>query len=598
MMLQMSRRRAGQFTLVVLLCMGACAYGVRAYCWLAAIGGSADRLPRNEPLFEGLGNHHREITTDSATSQRFFDQGLAFLYGFNHPEAIRSFEAAARNDPNCAMAFWGIAMANGPHINMMTMSKRQVTAATKAIAKATALSLDGRGSAVEQALIGAVNKRYADPSPDDRGPLDQAYADAMRNVWIAFPQDADVGALFAESLLDLRPWGQWTSDGKPQSGTNEAIKTLETVLRKAPSHPHALHLYIHALEASPYPEKADAAADRLRDLAPGNEHLLHVPSHIDIRRGRWMAAILANEKALAADDVYRQITPEPDENRIWMIHDYHMLVYASMMHGESGKAARAITKMMSSLSEGSMRDYARFTDIVLAMPYELKLRFGYWEAMLAEAPPSEAFPIAFALWRYARAVAFAARNEVKKARLEQQAFFVAQRKVMEGSELPKHLGTNVLPVAEKMLEGELLYREGKVPSAITALRDAVSREDKLPYKEPPNWMLHVRHALGAVLLRTGRHNEAEAVYREDLARHPNNGWSLWGLAQSLRLQGKQEQASAVAAQFELAWQDADLKLSSSCCCLADVDSSTASCGNNGAISRKASSNASGRASVH
>jgi tetratricopeptide (TPR) repeat protein len=538
-----------------------------------ALPGSSSPTP-SEPFFKGLGTYSRTVTTTSPIAQRYFDQGLAFLYGFNHHEAIRSFEAAARNDPNCAMAFWGIAMANGPHINNMEPNEKQATSAWNAIAKATALSLDGRTSPIEKAMIDAASKRYADSPRADRRLLDRAYVAAMRNVSQEYPGDADAGALTAEALLDLRPWDQWTRDGKAQPGTEEIIRTLARVLEKSPSHPFALHLTVHAMEASPHPERADAAAERLRNLEPGNEHLLHVASHIDIRLGRWRAAVVANEMAIAADDAYQQITPASGANCVWITHDYHMLAYAASMSGESNKATRAITKMNLTiadmnltLSDNSIEDAEHFTDILAAMPYELHLRFGRWDAMLTEPHSSESSPIATALWHYARAVAFAAKNQVKEASAEQQAFLVAQKMIMASADLHTHAGWSVLPVAEKMMQGEILYREGKVDQAIAALRESVRREDHLNYIEPPYWMLHVRHALGAVLLHSGRPKDAEAVYRDDLARHPENGWSLWGLSHSLRMQGKQKEAYAIAKRFDLAWRDADLKLSSSCCCL-------------------------------
>src|SRR4051812_11681840 len=252
-----------------------------------------------EPLFEGLGAHGRKVTTSSPEAQRYFDQGLSFLYAFNHDEAIRSFRQAAELDPACALAWWGIALAQGPHINRPAVDETQARAAWEALRKAQALA-EGADE-VERALIAAAARRHADPPPADRAPLDRAYADAMRTVWEAHPGDPDVGALFAEALMDLRPWDLWAPDGRPQPGTAEVLDTLEAVLKQAPDHPLANHLYIHAVEASPHPEKADAAADRLRDLQPGLAHLVHMPSHIDVRRGRWEQAAAANDRAIAAD---------------------------------------------------------------------------------------------------------------------------------------------------------------------------------------------------------------------------------------------------------------------------------------------------------
>lgn len=530
--------------------------------------------PRSEPFFAGLGTYSRKVTTNSPIAQRYFDQGLAFLYGFNRGEAIRSFEAAAGEDPNCAMAYWGIAVASGPHLNDMTLDEEQTKAVWKAILKATSLSDEGRTSAVESALIAAVNKRFADPEPEDRAPLDRMYADAMREVSKEYPSDPDVGALTAAAIIELRPWDQWTLDGKPQPGTEDAIQLLSRVLEQAPSHPLALHMLVHAVEASPHPERADTAADRLRDLAPGIEHLLHVPSHLDIRRGRWKAAVVANEKAIAANSAYVRSTPAKVINQIWISHDYHLLAYAALMRGESAKAFHAIATMISTVagmppapSQTVTQLRAQLTDIMAAMPYELHLRFGHWDAMLAEPAPSESSPVALVLWHYARSVAFAAQSQVKQAHNEQNAFLVQLKAIRGNPEWMAHQGRNVLPVAEKMMEGEILYREGRVDPSVSALREAVRREDSLHYIEPPYWMLHVRHALGAVLLHSHRPKEAEVVYRDDLVRHPENGWSLFGLARSLQMQGRGAEAGAITARFNVAWQDADFKLSSSCCCL-------------------------------
>ncbi len=273
----------------------------------AAAAESAAATTSTTPLFDGVGGFTRKVTTTSADAQRYFDQGLAFLYAFNHDEAIRSFRRAAELDPKCAMAQWGIAIAYGPHINNPVVPPDRAAAAWDALTAAKALAAGA--SPVEQALIRAAQTRYANPQPEDRKPLEQAYADAMRSVWKQYPRDADVGALYAESLADLRPWDQWTPDGQPQPGTEEILSTLDSVLAANPKHPLANHLYIHAVEASPTPRASGPAADALRDLQPGLGHLVHMPSHIDIRRGRWQQAIAANEKAIEADRRYRHARP-------------------------------------------------------------------------------------------------------------------------------------------------------------------------------------------------------------------------------------------------------------------------------------------------
>jgi tetratricopeptide (TPR) repeat protein len=520
---------------------------------------------KGEPHFAKLGHHERSVTTSSAEAQQYFNQGLAFLYGFNHDEAIRSFEAAAADDPQCAMAWWGIALANGPHINNTQVDEAHAKAAWKALTKAR--DLVGKASPVDQALIDALGKRYADPQPEDRKPLDTAYADAMRKVWETHPDDADVGALTAEALMDLRPWDQWTPAGKPQPGTEEVLRILDAVLAKWPKHPLAAHLMIHAAEASPHPERADAAADRLRDLTPAIGHLDHMPSHIDVRRGRWQEAVVANEKAIAADNVYRAAVPRQGFYRMYMAHNHHMLAFAAMMQGQSLKSGATIKELLASIPEEAIKQQAALIDGFFALPYELHVRFGQWDEMLAEPKPRQEFPITTALWHYARGVSFAAKGLVDEAKAEQTEFQLAIKKVPPTATFGKNLAISLFGVAERMLTGEILYREGKVEEGISALREAVKREDKLHYAEPPGWIQPVRHALGAALMESHRYADAEQVYRDDLAHHPHNGWSLFGLSRSLKLQGKDAEALNVKLEFDKAWEHADVKLASSCFCL-------------------------------
>jgi hypothetical protein len=518
-----------------------------------------------EPFFDGLGGYTRKVTTQSALAQRYFDQGLAFLYGFNHFQAERSFRAACEIDPKCAMAWWGIALANGPDINNSTVIQAQAETAIDALGKAREFAADA--TPVERALIGAAETRYAVPAPKDRQALDKAYAAAMRQNWRAFPDDADVGALAAEAILDLRPWDQWTADGKPQPGTDDTIDILRAVLAKSPEHPFALHLFIHTVEGSPHPEWADAAADRLRDLAPGLEHILHMPSHIDLRKGCWQAAIVANQRAIAADVAFCRLGSVDDSHELWMAHDYHTLAYAALMLGQSALADQAIAEMMLTLSDSNAPRGAVLSDVFLAMPFELHLRFGRWDAMLAEPHPPDQAPVASAFWRFARATAFAAKKDLVNARAERRDFLASVDIIEADPELRWHPGRNLLPVAKQMLEGEILYREGHVEAALADLRKAVATEDHLPFQQPPFLMLHPRHVLGAVLLDCGLAREGELVYRDDLARHPKNVWSLTGLARSLGMQSKIAEATSVTTELTAVVQQADVRVSSSCCCL-------------------------------
>ena len=364
------------------------------------------------PLFDGLGGFSRKVTTGSPEAQRYFDQGLAFMYAFNHDEAIRAFRRAGELDPKCAMAFWGVAIANGPHINNPVVPEDRAKAAWKALAKAKALAPGA--SPVEQSLIQALAARYADPQPEDRKPLEQAYADAMRRTWAAYPKDADVGALFAESLADLRPWDLWMPDGQPQPGTLELVATLESVLALDPRHPLGNHLMIHAVEASPHPEKADRAADTLRDRQPALGHMVHMPSHVDVRRGRWQEAIDANAKAMEADRRYTARSPEQGFYRLYMAHNHHMLTYAAMMTGQSALALRTIREMVADIPLEFFKANP-FADGFMAMPLEVLMRFGRWDEILAEPAFPDFVPISGALQHYARAVAYAAKDDVPAA---------------------------------------------------------------------------------------------------------------------------------------------------------------------------------------
>lgn len=519
------------------------------------------------PLLKTLGSHSRKVTTTSPEAQRYFDQGLRFVYGFNHGAAIRSFQEAARLDPQCAMAHWGIALASGPHINFPAVPPPAATLAWQELGLAQAAAKDA--SPVEQALIAALAKRYAHPQPEDRGPLDQAYADAMRGVWKKFPQDADVGALFAEAMMDLRPWDQWTPAGAPQPGTEEILATLDAVLRFDLQHPFANHLYIHAVEASHHPERALAAADRLLTLQPGLAHNVHMPSHIYIRVGRWQDAIDANLKAVAADQAYRQIAgPAKGFLPVYVAHNEHMLAYAAMMTGQSDLALRHIHAMVAGLPEEFMSEFASVAEAWLAMPLEVLVRFGRWDDVLAEPahPPSEKFTHAFQF--AARGIAFAAKGDTAAARRE-QALYLEAAKSVPADQLAAGNNTclAVLAIVTPMLDGEILVREGQLEAGLARLRSAVQAEDQLRYDEPPNWLIPMRHSLGAALMAHRRYAEAEQVYRADLARVPGNGWSLFGLGEALmQQQNKAGEAAVVRAQFKKTWDKADITITSSCLC--------------------------------
>jgi tetratricopeptide (TPR) repeat protein len=369
--------------------------------------------------------------------------------------------------------------------------------------------------------------------------------------------------------MNLRPWDLWTADGKPQPGTPDLLRVLEAVREKSPDHPLASHLLIHALEASPNPGQADDAANRLRGKHPALGHLLHMPSHIDIRRGRWAEAVEANQLAIAADRKYREAVPAQGFYRLYMAHNAHMLAFAAVMQGRSELALKAVRGAIADVPRDwlAVKENAAIADGFVAMPLEVLMRFGRWDDILKEPEPAECFPVARALRHHARGVAFAARGQVAEARTEQGAFRTAAGKVAVEARVGNNTAADVLAVAGHVLEGEIRLRDGKVQDAVAALREAVAREDRLRYAEPPDWFVPARHALGAVLLRDRQAAAAEAVYRDDLRRWPDNGWSLHGLAASLAVQGKRDEAARVRERFDAVWKSADVRIPSSCYCV-------------------------------
>lgn len=541
-----------------------CAVLAVPLAWLGLGLGTALAAPDQEPLLDGLGTYSRPVTTSSEAAQRYFDQGLNLLFAFNHEEAARSFRQAAELDPSCVMAWWGLAYAQGPHINLPVVSEEQARVALDAIEHAR--SADGEATDLERALVEALALRHVPEPPEDRSGLDRAYADAMRGIWAEHPGDPDVGCAYAESLMNLRPWALYTQAGVPEPGTEEIVALIETILESSPDHPLANHLYIHAVEPSTRPDRAELAADRLRDLQPGLSHNVHMPSHIDVRLGHWEQAERSNREAIEADRRFLAIRPDPGFYGLYIAHNYHMLAYAAMMRGRSGAALDAIDEMMTLIPEQWARENAAIADGYLAMPLEVRMRFGLWDEILDAPEPDPAFPLARALRRYARAVSLAAQDRVAEAKAEQGAFLEARALVPESARFGNNAASDLLDVAEHLMGGEILYREGREEDAFDELREAVRLQDLLRYSEPPDWIQPVRHALAAALNQSGRFDEAEQVCREDLEQLPENGWALFGLMQALEHQGKDEEAKRVRARWEEIWKDADVTLSSCCFC--------------------------------
>lgn len=512
-----------------------------------------------------LGPHHRPVSTASPAAQFAFDQGLVWAYAFNHDEAQRAFAEAARQDPGLAMAHWGVALVNGPHINNPIVDEEHAEAAWQALQEAKERL--GSASEVERALIEALSARYAWPQPEDRAPLDEAYARAMADVHRRFPDDADVASLYAEALMDTRPWDQWTDDGRPQPGTLETLGVLETALRLDPDHPGALHLLIHATEASPQPERAEAAADRLRALVPDSSHLVHMPSHIDVRLGRWGQALEVNQRAMAADARYAARQPELGFYALYMAHNAHFLAYTAMMQGRSELAIERTDAIVRDLPLEKVRENPLFLDAFLTVALDARKRFGRWQEIVDTPAPPADLPVSTAYWHFARGVAFAALNRLDDAERERARFRAALPTIPEDAFWGSNLAADVMRPAVPYLEGEIAYRRGQLATARARLEEAVRLEDALKYDEPPPWTTPSRHALGAVLLEEGKPTAAEAVYRADLVRYPENGWALWGLSRALEAQGRKAEAAAVKARFDAAWADADVPMVSSCLCV-------------------------------
>ncbi|HXG19075.1 MAG TPA: tetratricopeptide repeat protein [Methylomirabilota bacterium] len=543
----------------LLICVGV------VFAWTALASAEHHRgqsaSSEGPPLFDDLGAHSHAITTTSPLAQKYFDQGLRLVYGFNHDEAKKAFEEAARLDPNCAMAYWGIALTLGPNYNLPVDTERD-RAAYEAIQKALALA--PQVSKQEQAYINAIARRHsADPNADRRA-LDRTYADAMREVAKQYPDDLDAATLFAESLMNLWPWKLWTLDGQPQQDTPEIIAVLESVLKRNPDHPGAIHYYIHAVEPSPNPERALPYAKRLGALVPGAGHLVHMPSHIYIRVGLYKEAVDSNARAAAVDAQYiAKHNIQGVYRMMYYPHNIHFQWAALMMEGRGKEALRTARDLVAKTPAAMIQEMPPLECFSPSVLYTFA-RFGKWDEALKEPPPPQALQFTTAIWHYVRGLALTAKGRLKEAANEQAMVASAA----EATPPDKMLGDNtpaktLLQIASHTLEGEIALKKGQSDAAIPHLETAVQLQDGLPYTEPPPWYYPVRQTLGAALLKAGRAAEAEAVYHEDLKRNPDNGWSLFGLAQSLKAQKKAQEAGDTEKRFQKAWARADVKLTAS-----------------------------------
>ena len=514
------------------------------------------------PRLQNLGNHRFPVTTNSEDAQLFINQGVMLAYGFNHKEAARSFQEAARLDPDCAMAYWGMALVMGPNINM-AMPPEAEPLAYQMIQKAMALKK--YASDKEKAYIDALTRRYSGKAQPDRSALDAAYAESMRDLHNRYPGDLDIATLYADSLMDLRPWNYWSRDMQPYPETVEILRVLESVLAENPHHPGAIHLYIHAVEYA-RPEAAEAAAERLRSLAPGAGHLVHMPSHIFRRIGRYADASKSNEDAIAADEDYiTQCRAQGVYPLAYYPHNIHFLWDSATMEGRSGLAIEAARKAAAKIPDGAWREVPLLHQFLVA-PLLAYTRFGQWDLIFNEPRPPEDSPFWTGIWRYARGLAFTSTGKLDDAAQELGALQkIAALPSLDGLRVTfsRNGAKAILDIAVEALAGELAAKRGDYDLAIARLHRGILLEDNLIYNEPPDWHLPVRQSMGAVLLEAGRAAEAEAVYWQDLNWNRENGWALFGLMQSLRAQGKEEQAGAVERRFRKAWRGADIVLTAS-----------------------------------
>ena len=505
-------------------------------------------------LYTDLGTHHKAIGTKVPDAQKYFDQGLRLVYGFNHAEAIRSFTRATELDPTCAMCWWGIAYAYGPHVNAGMDSASGVKAYEAA---RKALSLSKTAPAWQRAYIEAVAARYAAVPPANRASLDSAYSRGMRDVAKKYPNDLDATALSAESMMDLRPWNYWTPEGKPYAGTEEIVRQLESVIARNPEHPGACHYYIHAVEAV-NPQLAVPCAERLARLMPGEGHMVHMPAHIYIRVGRYKDAAASNVHAIHMDEMFIEGQKQPTVYSLaYYPHNIHFLAFASSMAGRSAQAIDAARTLKSKVNLDVAKNVGMLQEMV---PYYVLTltTFGRWDDVLAEPLPPAGMRFPMALANYARGVAYAAKGDFANARVALDTVMA-----IDAATPPDDEHKAPVSIAVHALLGEIAMRSGKPEAAIPHFQEALKIEDKGLYFEPPKWYYPIRESLGAALLKAGRNAEAEAVYRDDLKRFPENGWSLYGLAAALRAQGKTAEAAEVEKRFARAWSEADVKLTAS-----------------------------------
>ncbi|MBZ5656700.1 MAG: hypothetical protein LAO56_15645 [Acidobacteriia bacterium] len=525
------------------VCLGICTFAQN----------HAMEAPKPVTLMTGLGDLHHPVSTKNAEAQQFFDQGLRLIYAFNHDEAARSFQRASELDPKLAMAYWGIAEAVGPNYNDPA-SEDRFKQAHEAIQKAVDLS-GGAGDS-ERAYIAAMAKRFpADPKADLRKAAED-YHDAMREGVKNFPDDLDAATLFAESGMNLHPWGLWHPDGTPEAGTEEIVATLESVLKRDPNHMGAIHYYIHTVEASNSPERALAGANRLAALAPAAGHIVHMPAHIYIRTGDYAAAVKTNQEAAEADRAYikgsgvQGIYP-----MMYYSHNLHFIAMCSAMTGDYVEAKKA-GDMLAAHVGPAVKDMPPLEGF-MTIPMAVAVRFHKWDEILAMKAPDPEMKTAVGFWHFARGMALAGKGKTSEAEAEYKVVADAEKATSPDVVFTMPINNktkDILKIAENVLGAQIAFAKKDNAAAVSRLRDAVAVQDGLKYDEPPDWFFPVRESLGGVLLLSGDAQGAEQVFREDLTRNPRNPRSLFGLHRALKAQERNSDAWFVEKEFHNAWK--------------------------------------------
>ena len=539
-----------------------------------------------------LGPYCRKVTTSSDGAQLWFDRGLNWLFGFNHGEAVKCFKKAIEHDEGCAMAYWGISYASGPNYNLPWHlydpkgKQRALEAAYDAMQ--SALAHIDKVSPVEQELIRALEYRYQSREAlDDMSPWDKDYTNAMRKLHQTYPYDLEIRSAFVEAIMDETPWKMWDlTTGQPaeDAGTVEAMQVLEDAFNDIPAswdHPGLLHLYVHLMEMSPFPQKALRAGDRLRQIMPDSGHLIHMPTHIDVLCGHYHDVLVYNQKALGPDRRFLAYSDDPGIYLVYIIHNFHFAIYGAMFLGQFSPAIAAAEELIATIPEAALQvespPMADFLEGYLTMKQHVLIRFGKWEQIIEQELPEdkELYCSNVAMIHYAKSVAHSALGNVKEAEAGKENFLAVKQLVPESRRVHNNKMEDLLNVAEEMLNGELEYRKGNYEAAYDHLRKSVELDDALPYDEPWGWMQPARHALGALLLEQGHVEEAEAVYRSDLGidgklsracQHPENVWSLHGLYECLTRRGEKVESALIKPRLDLAVARAEVPIKASCFC--------------------------------